>query len=327
MFIPFVEIKVEVKWNQRIVRGPKLPRSLPTIAQIVFLCSFCALSGGVFAQDGQAGLDKSLARSRTAAFSHSKDPVAHSEFGIALAAAGHFPEAIGQMKDAVWMSHNNPTYVAALAKIFAECGRAREARSGYTLALRLDPGNVQALVGLADIDRIAGKNVSAVSLYQRAEEIDPLNFDVHSRLADAFLDLHRFGGAEIEFQYCLCIRPLDAGSMLFLATAQSEQGKLDEAIATLNGILAVPQVSAKIQSDAYVQLGALMLQAGRSADAVDVLRKAQALAPDDPQVANALGAALYSNGEIEEANEEWKTSLSSSDQDAKQTAKAWMQMK
>ncbi len=63
-------------------------------------------------------------------------------------------------------------------------GKLEDARQAYSEVLRGDPGNADALLGLAAIARRRNENGSAEAFYLRILETDPRDVDAHAGLID-----------------------------------------------------------------------------------------------------------------------------------------------
>lgn len=66
-------------------------------------------------------------------------------------------EASELAKKAISLSPNQPTFYDTLARIHARMGNREEAIKAFTGALNIDPNNLEALIGLADVQAQAGK--------------------------------------------------------------------------------------------------------------------------------------------------------------------------
>ena len=81
------------------------------------------------------------------------------------------------------------------------------ARIYFEKAALLNPYNVAALIGVADIDSRNGNYEKAQSYYQRIMEIDPQNFDAHHNYAEMLYRQGRMAEALDEFRQAVILNP------------------------------------------------------------------------------------------------------------------------
>jgi tetratricopeptide (TPR) repeat protein len=91
--------------------------------------------------------------------------------------------------------------------------------------------------------------------------------------------------------------PRSAAVLFNLGMAESDLGKLDQAIAHLQAL--VEQDATHVHG--WVALGVAQTRAGRLDDAIEALRQAVEIAPDDPYARRNLGGLLGNKGLLAEA--------------------------
>ena len=74
---------------------------------------------------------------------------AHNILGVSLAALGNSKEAISELKRAVKINAQAPSYYADLGEILRQASKLDEASEALDKAVALDPNNAQALDDLA----------------------------------------------------------------------------------------------------------------------------------------------------------------------------------
>jgi Flp pilus assembly protein TadD len=298
------------------------------IARTSLLCLLIIVVGLLLTYDfaiaDPRGPTETIQSLRVAIFLHPNNALVHNNLGVVLANAGQWSEALRQFQTAVWIEPDEPSYALNLAAAQFSCENISTARSIYAGLLKEDQDNVDALLGLAGIDRALGCHHDALHQYQLAESIDPLNFDVHTSLGGELMATKQYAAAVYEYETCLCFEPDDAQTLAFLATAQAGLGDVSDAMTTVQSALSLPTITVDMQSKLDVQLGSLFLLQGRAPDAVAALRAALQLTPGDANIHNALGAALYAEGDRRSATSEWQTAYCSNDPEAKRTAKDWL---
>ncbi len=164
-----------------------------------------------------------------------------------------------------------------------EFGRARDL--AHTVA-HSHPRNVQVLqfLGIAQIQ--AGNPHEGFATLKRALDQQPDNRQLRFNTARAALDA---GRPELVAGLCA---PLgnDPQILQLVAQAAKAQGKAENAIATLERLVAADPANAQLLNN----LGNAQLDAGQSDQAIASLQKACALAPTEPQLWLNLGRALSS---------------------------------
>ena len=177
---------------------------------------------------------------------------------------------------------------------FMETGEADEAFCNRVL--RLDPRNVRVLYQLAEIHRVAGRNVQAETQYSQVLEIDPNFAAAWVSRGDNAMAIQLFGRAAEYFQKALELQPGSVVVRLKLAEAYVRDRQYDRARPLLEEVL-------KAQGDeasANLLLGDLLMGQGKPEEAVSAYTKAwQKMPTAEAQL--KLAQALAAAGRIEEA--------------------------
>ena len=98
---------------------------------------------------------------------------AHNILGVSLAALGNSKEAVVELKRAIKINAQAPSYHANLGEILRQAGRADEAAEALEAAIKLDPNNAQALNNLGIIQYEKRAFPKAVDFYKRALALNP----------------------------------------------------------------------------------------------------------------------------------------------------------
>jgi tetratricopeptide (TPR) repeat protein len=177
----------------------------------------------------------------------------------------------------------------------------------YKKALALDPGCMVIRERLAEIEAESQEIHDAVVDAQEVLKVDPNNVDAHRLLARIYVrtlgDLsanevqqESLNKAVEQFQAILKIQPDDSYSALWLSRLYSFEGKHAQAEQILRGVLAR---NADDES-ALEQLSQLLMDEGRSQDAVGLLKQA-ASDSSSPEDYDLLGEAYAQAKEASEA--------------------------
>ena len=137
--------------------------------------------------------------------------------------------------------------------VFHNQGRAREAEAEYGRSLAINPNNVRALVNLGLLQLNGGAPEAAVAALRSALALDP-------------------GSAEARH---------------FLARALGATGRYEEACAEFERLVATSARDVAVLEGYALAL----IAAGRKAEGIRMLRRAEALNPGDPAIERALREA------------------------------------
>jgi Flp pilus assembly protein TadD len=298
-----------------------LLKATSCIGVISFLVPYCALAQ---LANGVVPPVVSLQTLRIEVFHNPNDATAHHDLGCALVTAGQSFEGILELKTAAWIAPTNEEFQVDLGTAEAGSGDAKSARSTFESVIKIDPSNTKAQLGLAELLCASGQAHGALYMLALAAAKSPTSFTAHYDYGEALLVGGLCGNAEVEFLKCRQILPTDTAALTALATVEAETGETSAAAATLNDALALQTMAPEAELQAHLQLASIYLQLGQPGDAVDESRKALTVSPVDPTAQNGLGAALYANGDLKDAQVEWRLALKSNDQAAQETARQWL---
>ncbi len=150
-------------------------------------------------------------------------------------------------------------------------GRLEAAAARFRRVLQVDPADVDALIGLADVLESLGRNGEAISVLEDAVKRTPLSGPLQGRLADAF----------------------------------HAQGDLDRAVEAYGK--AVEQEPALVGP--WWGLGCALASLGDHASAVKSFRRLITLHPDHGMALLNLGRSLFELGQVDPALEAFLGSL------------------
>jgi eukaryotic-like serine/threonine-protein kinase len=201
-----------------------------------------------------------------------------------------------------WNKRNEPNLKKAI-----EC---------FELALRLDPNYPPAYAGIADsyfylgysFGRMEPKDAMprAKAAAFRALELDPESVDAHTSLGLIQIAFDwDWAGAENSLRRALSLNPSFALAHHFYAVLCSGLRRCDEALAQIQAALQSDPLSLPINNF----VGIVHFTARQYDECVAACRKTLDLEPRFGLTHAVLGSALEAKGEIEEAAEEYLTSL------------------
>jgi len=190
-----------------------------------------------------------------------------------------------------------------------------------------------ALVLLAVVVAFRSADAEALKAARQAAQLSPEHFDAQFTLGRALYGASDFAGAARAFRAAVRLRPADPRALFFLATALERSGEADAALAAYRdlsarrpdaseghlglGVLLVKRGGEGVEEglkalaraleinpdlyEARVTLGRALVARGRAAEAVEHLKRAAALAPDNPEPHYQLSLAYRRLGRAQEA--------------------------
>lgn len=148
----------------------------------------------------------------------------------------------------------------------------------------------------------AGRHAEAVAVLEAAARLAPGAPEVQSLLGRAYLLNHQARPAADALERAVGLGSQDPRTSLYLGSASWELGRLDVAERQFRQALSLGEGgSGAAALIALQQLGRLLLFQGRAADALDPLRRATVLLPDDVDLQLQLAQALEGAGKPDEA--------------------------
>jgi tetratricopeptide (TPR) repeat protein len=185
------------------------------------------------------------------------------------------------------------------ADLHLESKHVEQALVVYRQALTLDPGSVDAQLGIARGELKAGREAVAAREYERALSLDAANTTALQELARIYSHERKtWGSAEGKYKQLLELRPDNAAPRLELARVLSWDKKYKDAVEMFSSDAVRQLMTFQDRKDYTVAL----VQTGHSSDAEKLLKQLVAQHPKDSTVELQL-AALYA------ARRDWDAAL------------------
>ena len=232
-------------------------------------------------------------------------------------------------KDVPGSPHNRSlarSYVVSARNAWS-AGNQTQAREKLKLALQADPtyGEAYLLMGLIEFQ--SGNVATSIQLYKHAIRLQPSSYSAHYNLALSYLREHRLPDGKLELERAVKLDPSQADAAYDLGVVLLELGDPSAAIVHLERSRKLnphrPDVSfnlvranleagkiseARGEAEAAVsQLGSdfkwnaavaqLFQKNGHPQDAVNYLRRAALIRPDDTAVRHQLALAYLASGD------------------------------
>jgi tetratricopeptide (TPR) repeat protein len=182
--------------------------------------------------------------------------------------------------------------------------RPKESLETYTQAAAIAPpsGDDLKIVGLDYV--LLDDYSDAIKWLARAVEMDPKNQDAWYYLGRAYYTKARLPEAQKAFETVLSLHPSDSKAENNLGLIYETGGRTNEAIEAYRKAILWQEKDSRQSAQPYVNLGNLELEQGQAKDALVLLEKAVALAPEDAFCRMKLGIAYRQADRLNDAQRE-----------------------
>ncbi len=248
------------------------------------------------------------------------------------AAEAMIAQAVKEMPD-------NADLLTFLGRAQDAGGNAKAALESYSEALRIDPLQVEAVMGRAGHFLRAGEKVRAIDEYRRATDLEPANIEAWKGLVQAQREAGDLPGGQSSCRQCLARNPQDPDCLELLAYLKMDGADYRSAADLFETVLRGGRAS----KDLLDSQGFARMKLGETAEAIDLFessvkrygpdawdyfnlgylyqaqgdlppaianyRRAREFSPKDPEVHQNLAFALYLSGDYRSALESFKIAL------------------
>jgi tetratricopeptide (TPR) repeat protein len=227
---------------------------------------------------------------------------AYYNLGVALTKQGQPAEGEAAFREALRIKPDHYQASYGLCAALVEQGKLQEAETAGREAIRLKPDSAEAHTHLGDALRKQDKLPQAVAEYRQALQFKPDSPEAHNGLGGTLFDQGKFREAESSFREAISLKPKVALYHSNLGYALCGLRKFVEADAEYREAIRLQPEDA----NAHNQLAWFQATCpdGKFRDpqrAMELAKKAVALAPNEGNYWNTLGVAHYRNGECQSA--------------------------
>ncbi len=181
-----------------------------------------------------------------------------------LQQSGSLDKALGVYQLGVRLFPNDLRLLTELAVLLHQAGLHEQAEPLFEKVLQIHPNNAAAHLGLAEIDAALGLFDDSADHYEKALETLGRQPDVWRAYAELLLRMRELKTAELAAGKALELSPGDEAAQIDLAQILRAQGRLPEALAKVEAILARQPGRA----DLLDMRGLWLLEAARFDDAL-----------------------------------------------------------
>ncbi|HMJ13360.1 MAG TPA: tetratricopeptide repeat protein [Polyangiaceae bacterium] len=201
-----------------------------------------------------------------------------------------------------------------LGEIHLRRWRVSRAEAAYSEALKINPKNARALVGLGDALYRAGRFSEALARFEAAVQADPEEIAAKVGVAKAKLSLEQQQDAAAMLKALLDAHPKSMRVAYWYGKVLEAGGNKNEAEKAYRAAIEHGQSDPDVV-DAYIALSQLLNQEGRRADAQKTLADARATLKDSSSIHLGLGELSLSEGRHADAIKEFRAALRSDPSD------------
>ena len=197
-------------------------------------------------------------------------PVQELELRAEVYLAVHQLLSAQSAAEAAFHRHPSAETLLLLANILQTQGRAQDALTLLTTRRQENAASAPFLITIAEAEFDSGLYAAAYDDLTRAIAIDPGSYQAHYLLGNTLVQQRQIDAAVTQYQAAVDIAPEKPRTYYQFALAKVIQGDVEGAKQLLVRALSADEQYAP----AYTELGDLLLQQGRFAEAVEPLRKA-----------------------------------------------------
>ncbi|MCU0949487.1 MAG: PEP-CTERM system TPR-repeat protein PrsT [Burkholderiaceae bacterium] len=252
--------------------------------------------------------DKAAAAARALEKKAPNEPLSHHMLGVVAAARKDGKAAREHFGKAIELSPAYLPSLGALASLDLADKQPEAARKRFEALIARDAKNEVGYLGLAEIQGRTGASPQELAdTLQRGIAAAPQSAALRIGLANLLLGSRDAKGALAAAQSAASALPNDARVLETLARAQDAAGDYNQSIDTLQKIVALQPEAPQ----PWQKMAAVHVKHRQFDRALDALRRAQRLVPDDGQVAAQIAASIASTavlaGRPDEAIKEART--------------------
>ncbi len=215
--------------------------------------------------------------------------------------ASYIERAESSCATALAMNPNLNVVHTSLGDLHMSTGRYSDAEAAYLAALANDPVNIDALRGLGIAYQRLKQPQEAEKILRRATDAHPGDAAAFNSLGVFLFQNGRYDEAAAQTEYAVALRPDDAKYITNLASAHMLQGDFASAARYFQRA-----VDVKPTKNTYSSLGMMYFYVGDYDAAIESLRAAVELQPNDRLAWANLADTLWAAGMIQEARQAYQ---------------------
>jgi tetratricopeptide (TPR) repeat protein len=189
-------------------------------------------------------------------------------------------KALEQYQKIVELAPKDIDALVMLGRLQKIAQKSPEAEKSYRKALAIDPENEEALVGLATVLADSGDNTAAADILKKLAEKNPSQESLR-RLASSYEQMKEYGLAAETLTRALATNPQDSLDLKrAIAQYQAQAKNYDAALKTYQGVIAEEPRDA----GSYMQMSRVYVEMKDFANARKMSDKARSIEPDNLEI-------------------------------------------
>jgi len=218
--------------------------------------------------------------------------------------AGRLSEAKTVLDLALLTQPNDPDALNLVGGIAMREGRIPDAIDAFKRASDGQKRNPLISLNLATAYRRAGNLDEAIACYDKALKLDKNLHDARALKGDALRALGRWAEAEKAYKAVLAAKPGNATALNGLGLFLSARGNTHEARQKLEAATAaLPEKDREAHANVLMNIASTYLAEGRILPAIETLRSALDLTPQDTEIAIYLAESLFNVSQVPDGPE------------------------
>ncbi|HEY1398502.1 XrtA/PEP-CTERM system TPR-repeat protein PrsT [Roseateles sp.] len=225
-------------------------------------------------------------------------PEFRTALGLSLLRGGQSGDAVGELEKAFQRDPRQVYAGMALVSLYLRGGQTAKAVGVADKLVKQDPNNPTAWIQLGVARRAAGNAAGAREAYQKASQLDPGLLEAQLGLARVDITERQFDAAQTRLAALLKTDEKNVDALYEMALLSEARGQTAEVPRWLSK---ATDVSTSRNTRADQALVAWLLKQDQPAPALEAARKLLGKAPDDPQTLITYARAQLANRDIKGA--------------------------
>ena len=225
-------------------------------------------------------------------------PEFRTALGLSLLRGGQSGDAVGELEKAFQRDPRQVYAGMALVSLYLRGGQTAKAIGVADKLVKQDPNNPTAWIQLGVARRAAGNAAGAREAYQKASQLDPGLLEAQLGLARVDITERQFDAAQTRLAALLKTDEKNVDALYEMALLSEARGQTAEVPRWLSK---ATDVSTSRNTRADQALVAWLLKQDQPAPALEAARKLLGKAPDDPQTLITYARAQLANRDIKGA--------------------------
>ena len=224
--------------------------------------------------------------------------------GVVYSHLGDKERAVKYIKESLALHPDNPDGYHLVGMSFQEMGKLDEAEEYYRKTLQYNPGYAEAYNNLANVLKERGQTDEAIRNFKKAIALKPASSILHYNLGVIYQEQRDIENAIQSYKNALQHDPKNKKILLMLGDVLQQKGQIygsRESLQEAERIYYDMVQSQPSDYSAHTNLGKILQDQGRHAEAIACYRKALELNPCYDEAHFSLADALHETGSVDDS--------------------------